>query len=82
MTVDQARYNQVAAGIAAKLHQAWSSNGSGSGAIDRSLDQLVPDVNRAALGVALEYERMGNQPVTADLAERATSSVSSSTTSG
>ena len=69
-TVDKHdHYNDVAVKYAAKLHEARTAIRQQSA--EPNLDQLFAPRNRAGLGVALEYERMGNTPVSAQLLERA-----------
>lgn len=41
--------------------------------VRRTREELFPDFNRAGLGVALEWERMGNQPASDELARQAES---------
>jgi taurine dioxygenase len=65
------RYNTVAVKYAEQMHRARTAVRKQSNAHERTREQLFPDGNRAGLGVALEYERMGNAPVTAGLLERA-----------
>ena len=69
-------YNKAAINIAERLHDirvatpVASTDGS-KPAPPPTREQLFPDRNRAGLAVALEYERMGNRPVSAPLQERA-----------
>lgn len=63
-------YNQSAIKLAEQIQQARSQQRRAS-ATSLSREQLFPDRNRAGLAVALEYERMGNQPVSAALQARA-----------
>ncbi len=66
-------YNRVAIETAAAIHEHRLA-----AVADRrqdehepSLDSLFPDHNRVPLGVALEWERMGSRPVSAELQTRA-----------
>ncbi len=62
-------YNRAAVRTAETLQQLRAERRATPGA--RSLDQLFPPHNRIPLGVALEYQRMGNRPVSAALQARA-----------
>jgi taurine dioxygenase len=64
---ENARYNEVAIKVAEELHAARTAIGQQTDASARSLDQRFGATNRAGLGVALEYERMGNAPVSEQL---------------
>jgi len=64
-------YNDTAISCAARLHAARSRLRRQPQLRSRSRDALFPAGNRAGLGVAAEYERMGNKPVSAELADRA-----------
>ena len=67
-------YNAVAIDLAARLESARRAKATEDSVRNaRSLDQLIPPFNRAALGVHREYERMGNQPVSDNLLARAES---------
>jgi taurine dioxygenase len=70
-TAEQERYNAVAVKTAASLQEARLSIHKQHEATERSRDQLFPAHNRPGLGVAFEYERMGNRPVSAGLQDRA-----------
>jgi len=70
LQVSETDYNNIAVKYAEKLHQARVQNAPAG---DRTLEQLFPPYNRSGLGVALEYERMGNQPVSTNLQKRADS---------
>jgi taurine dioxygenase len=67
----QEQYNSTAARLAERMHLARTEMREQQSAVDRSVEQLFPAQNRAGLGVALEYERMGNTPVSAELQARA-----------
>lgn len=58
---DQADYDTRAIRTAELLTKARAQLATQAG--PRSLEQLFPPTNRVPLGVALEYERMGNRPV-------------------
>lgn len=64
-------YNDVAIRTAARLHEFRRSNNDMTVRRDRPLVELLPDADRTALGAATEYEIMGNQPVTDELAAAA-----------
>lgn len=68
---DHQHYNEVAVKVAQQLHEARGRMRAQATGQDRAVEQLFPPHNRAGLGVALEYERMGNTPVSAELLERA-----------
>jgi taurine dioxygenase len=68
------RYNASASRIADALTGARTVMRAGArhdAPDERSRERLFPPFNRAGLGVALEYERMGNRPVSVDLQNRA-----------
>lgn len=65
------RYNSAAMEFAKRLHAARSEARRRANVEKRSPERLFPRGNRPGLGVALEYERMGNRPVSSELAERA-----------
>ncbi|MDH3644500.1 MAG: TauD/TfdA family dioxygenase [Gammaproteobacteria bacterium] len=65
------QYNAVAVKYAEQIHQARMALGKQLNIGKLQLEQLIPPGNRAAAGVALEYERMGNVPVSAELLARA-----------
>ena len=66
---DQADYNARAISTASLLVKARAQRAAN--ASPRTLDQLFPPQNRIPLGVALEYERMGNRPVSPALQAQA-----------
>jgi taurine dioxygenase len=68
MTVHEA-YNAAAIKTAEKLHAARQTEKKS--AAELPLEAVFPSFNRAGLGVALEYERMGNRPVSAALQAQA-----------
>ncbi len=70
-TTEQAHYNSVAIKTAARLHEVRLAIRKKFEAKERPMEKLFPPHNRAGLGVALEYERMGNRPVSAELQSRA-----------
>jgi taurine dioxygenase len=65
------QYNAIAERTATRLHEARLAIAQRPQVAERNRDQLFGPYNRAGLGVALEYERMGNRPVSADLQARA-----------
>jgi taurine dioxygenase len=67
----EATYNQAAIQVAERLATARAARSQASRSVDRALEERFPPFNRAGLGVALEYERMGNQPVSEALLEAA-----------
>ena len=69
-----AHYNDVAVKYAAQLHEARTEMRASAEARERTREQLFADFNRPGLGVALEYERMGDTPVTPGLLQRAEAS--------
>ena len=56
-------YNRVAIRVAERLVSARAARRADAAAAERPIAGRFPSFNRAGLGVALEYERMGNQPV-------------------
>lgn len=68
---EQENYNAVAVKTAANIQEARAAVYKSSGAGTRTRDELFGPFNRAGLGVALEYERMGNRPISKDLQARA-----------
>jgi taurine dioxygenase len=67
----QSQYNSVAVKFADKLDQVRQAAQNQSEPVSQPMDQLFPPHNRSGLGVALEYERMGNRPVSAELQQQA-----------
>jgi taurine dioxygenase len=64
-------YNEVAVRFSRQVSQARSTAREQRAHATRSRDQLFYPDNRAGLGVAEEYERMGNQPVSNTLQAQA-----------
>jgi len=64
----QADYNNAAVGIAEKLYAARQTIKKADDNTGRTMKDVFPPHNLAGLGLALEYERMGNQPVSSLLA--------------
>ncbi len=64
------QYNATAVKYAAALHDFRRQHQRAQPG-KRSRDDVFPAHDRTGLGVALEYERMGNRPVSADLEARA-----------
>jgi len=65
------QYNEVAIRTAGALEKARQGIRKKFAGVDIPREKLYPSFNRAGLGVALEYERMGNRPVSAELQGRA-----------
>ncbi len=68
---DHDRYNSAATKYAIRLHEARTEARKRTNVAQRPREERFPRGNRPGLGVALEYERMGNRPVSSDLSERA-----------
>ncbi|MCR9258762.1 MAG: hypothetical protein NXH95_03505 [Pseudomonadaceae bacterium] len=68
LTQAQATYNQKAIATAHKLADASATYAAPAKAERPDRNALFPQHNLSALGVALEYEAMGNQPVSDQLA--------------
>ena len=64
-------YNAVAVKTAERLHEARLAIRSRYETTERPREQIFGPHNRAGLGVALEYARMGDRPISAGLHERA-----------
>jgi len=64
-------YNDIAVKYADKLHRFRMALPPKTKPVERSVEELFPPQNRSGLGVYLEYERMGNRPVTEVLQSRA-----------
>ena len=69
-TFDQKHYNQIAIQTAERI-SAVRDNKPPASPKKRDIENLFPSFNRTGLGVALEYQNMGNQPVTDALQEKA-----------
>ena len=69
-THERSAYNEAAITVAERLTAARSAQRKNLPQ-DRALEDRFPPFNRAGLGVALEYERMGNRPVSDALLEQA-----------
>ena len=65
------RYNEVAMSTAVALEEARGGLRETLRTTEIPRERLFPDFNRAGLGVALEYERMGDGPVSEELRSRA-----------
>ncbi len=63
-------FNQAAIDISGRLTALREATQAEQG--KQSRDKLFPDYNRVGFGIALEWERMGNQPVSDDLLDKAT----------
>lgn len=59
----ESNYNQAAIRVAERIVAARMAQRQKASSGERPVEDRFPPVNRAGLGVALEYERMGNQPV-------------------
>ena len=68
---EKEQYNQTAVRTSEALEQAREAIRSESAGVERTREQIFPPYNRPGLGVALEYERMGDRPVSEDLQSRA-----------
>jgi taurine dioxygenase len=68
---EQETYNAAAIRTAERMQQARQSLRKRLEGTEIPRDQLFPPHNLAGLGVVLEYERMGNQPVSDGLQARA-----------
>ena len=66
----QDQYNAIAVETAGRLHELRVANRTAADP-DPPIEKVFPRYDPAALGVALEYERMGNRPVSAQLQARA-----------
>lgn len=64
-------FNEIAVRTATALQQARSQSVAKVAAADPPREKLFGPHNRVGLGVALEYERMGEQPVSDELQARA-----------
>ncbi|MFP8874514.1 MAG: TauD/TfdA family dioxygenase, partial [Myxococcota bacterium] len=70
-TQEKAQYNEVAVRTSEALEQARRAIRKKFAGVERPREKLFPPFNRAGLGVAREYERMGNRPVSGELQARA-----------
>jgi taurine dioxygenase len=68
---EKAQYNEAAMSTAVALQEARSGLRETLRTREIPRERLFPAFNRAGLGVALEYERMGNRPVSEELQSRA-----------
>lgn len=59
--------------VAELLYEARSDRAAALNEQDLPVEEVFPAFNPTGLGVALEYERMGNQPVSDDLLDQANS---------
>ncbi|MED5261925.1 MAG: TauD/TfdA family dioxygenase [Myxococcota bacterium] len=64
-------YNEVAIRTASALTKARQGIRKKLAGAEIPRERLYPSFDRAGLGIALEYERMGNRPVTHELQSRA-----------
>ena len=58
-TPEKEQYNEVAVRTSEALEEARRAIRNELAGVERTREQLFPPFNRAGLGVALEYERMG-----------------------
>ena len=65
------QYNSVARKYAEKLVEFRRASQKAAGVSEKTIEALFPSFNRIGLGVNVEYARMGNQPVSAELQARA-----------
>jgi len=65
------RYNDIAVRTAEALHEARMAVFGKYAGAEIPRERLFPPFERTGLGVALEYERMGNRPVSENLQSRA-----------
>lgn len=65
------QYNKVAVRTALALDEARQATRKKLAGVEIPRERLFPAFDRAGLGVVLEYERMGNRPVSQALEERA-----------
>ena len=70
-TREKEEYNAVAIRTAESLSEVRQALRKKLAGIERPREKLFPRQNRSGLGVALEYERMGNRPVSEALQARA-----------
>ena len=70
-TQEKQQYNEIAVRTAKALEQARQAIRKKFAGVELPREKLFPPFNRAGLGVALEYERMGNRPVSEELQARA-----------
>ena len=68
---EQARYNELVIETAQQLHKARIAKHKQTLSRERDIQDIFPDYNRVGLGVALEYEAMGNRQVSKALENRA-----------
>ena len=71
MSSQQEEYNLVAKKYAERLVEFRVAAQQAAGGGEKPAEALFPAFDRTGLGVAREYERMGNQPVSDDLQSRA-----------
>lgn len=75
MTKSTDTYNDLIVEVAQRVTEERFKNFKPGGALagnaEIPVERVFNDRNRAGLGVALEYERMGNRPVSAELQARA-----------
>jgi hypothetical protein len=67
----KADYNAIAIKTAERIQDARRAIGKKFFAEEKSREEFFPSYNRAGLGIAQEYERMANRPVSQKLQSRA-----------
>ena len=70
-TLAKQQYNEVAVRTAEALQQARQAFRAKLAGVEIPRERLFPSFNRVGLGVALEYEKMGERPVSEELQARA-----------
>ena len=68
---DHDRYNEIAVRISKELGSARRKLSQDAGSARRSREEVFLPFDRPGLGIALEYEQMGNRPVSEGLQARA-----------
>ncbi len=74
MTNTEVEYNEIAIATAARLHDLRTAAAAARKKSDRparTLDQMLPSFDKTALGVAAEWEQMGERLVSAELEAQA-----------
>ena len=67
----QEQYNLVAKKFAERLVEFRAAAKQASSGVEKPAEALFPAFDRTGLGVAREFERMGNKPVSDELQSRA-----------
>ncbi|MEM7017087.1 MAG: TauD/TfdA family dioxygenase [Pseudomonadota bacterium] len=71
LSPEQEQYNDVAIKYAEKLYEARLAIRQQFKHVERTREKLFAPHNRVGLGIVLEYEQMGNRPVSEALQQRA-----------